>query len=370
MVFTNPAPMALDDLAKSLSAPAALLPDVLRSDSGVIIDHPDQWPARRAEIAAHLLPLAYGPLPPTPATTGFELLHSARVARLDGAELLSFRVLPGWGPPFSLRVFVPAGAVTCPLLLNGDGCWHYASDEVIAAVLARGLVFAQFNRVEIAPDPLVHSGGQPPYAALACWAWGYHRAIDTLLQARQQAKAGTLGSIDPLRIAVVGHSRGGKAALLAGATDTRIALTSANNSGAGGAGCFRWLGPGAESLADVTRAYPHWFGPGLGKFVGREGALPFDLHFLKALIAPRALLTTEALGDAWANPQGSWLTHQAALAVFQLLGMPANLAMVCRAGEHDHSLADWHTLLEFCDSIFSGQAHPLGPAVSPFPDLP
>jgi len=236
-------------------------------------------------------------------------------------------------------------------------------------VLAREMVFAQFNRVDIAPDPQVSSGGPAPHAALASWAWGYHRAIDALLQLSQQRSSPAWARVDPLRIAVVGHSRGGKAALLAGATDTRIALTSANNSGAGGAGSWRWLGPGAESLADITRAFPHWFAPALQQFAGREQGLPFDQHFLKALIAPRALLTTEALGDAWANPQGSWLTHRAAQPVYDLLGVPDRLAQAWRPGEHAHTLADWHTLLDFSDTVFRGHAMAPGLDQNPFPEL-
>ena len=187
-----------------------------------------------------------------------------------------------------------------------DACWHYACDAVVAAMLERGYVFAQFNRVEVASDrtgvATQHNSRvfrDRPVGALAAWAWAwaYHRAVDGLVQ---------LAFVDRDRIAAVGHSRGGKAALLAGATDERIAVTSANNSGAGGAGCFRWQAPGAETLADVVSAFPHWFGPQLKLYVGRENELPFDQHFLKALVAPRALLTTEALGDLWANPTGSW----------------------------------------------------------------
>ena len=350
--------------------PSLLLPDLLRTDSGTVLDHPDQWPARREEVAAHLLPLAYGPLPPAPSRTDCELLHAATVHRFGGAHLLSCRVRPLGMTSFALRVWVPAGTSHCPVLLHGDGCWHYASDDVIAAVLARGLVFAQFNRVEIAPDPPTPSDSPAPHAALASWAWAYHRAIDALLHIGQVAPSPALGRINPQQIAVVGHSRGGKAALLAGATDARIAVTSANNSGAGGAGSWRWLGPGAESLADVTQAFPHWFASALGQFAGREQTLPFDQHFLKALIAPRALLTTEALDDAWANPAGSRLTHLAAQAVYALLGVPERIALGMRSGGHDHSLADWHTLLDFCHSIFSGPARPRGLDVTPFADPP
>ena len=109
---------------------------------------------------------------------------------------------------------------------------------------------------------------------------------------------------------------------------------------------------------------------GMASYADRVADLPFDQHFLKALIAPRALLTTEALDDAWANPAGSQVTHLAAQEVYALLGVPERIALDTRPGGHDHSLADWHTLLDFCDSIFSGQARPRGLDVTPLPDLP
>ncbi len=327
-----------------------------------------QWRERRREIHDTLLPLVYGDLPPAPAATRCVELHTAIMRRLGNARLVSCRVETDGRHAFTMRVFAPAAPTRCPVVLNGDGCWHYAGDEVIAAVLGRGYAFAQFNRVEIAPDLPApkHSAGPGPilagrsFAALAKWAWGYHRAVDALLQ---------MDFVDPRHVAVVGHSRGGKAALLAGAMDERIALTSANNSGAGGAGSFRYRAQGAETLGDITRMFPHWFSPGLRHYADREASLPFDQHFLKALIAPRALLTTEALGDHWANPAGAWQTHLAAREVYAFLGAEERIAIAFREGGHDHATDDWNTLLDFCDSVFRRAARKPEWDKNPFPDV-
>lgn len=342
-------------------------PDPLRTLSGQRIADPRQWPQRRREILQLMAQLLYGPLPPAPAHTRLACLHRALARRLGQTRLLSCRVEPDGAPPFLLRLFVPDGAGPFPVIVSGDGCWHYADDAALSAMLARGYAFAEFNRVEIAPDPappasdLPVPGAAARFGTLAAWAWAYHRVVDVLC---------TLEWIDPTAIVLVGHSRGGKAALLAGATDERIALTSANNSGAGGAGSWRHQGPGAESLADLLRQFAHWFGPGLQVYAGREHALPFDQHFLKAAVAPRALLTTEALDDHWANPQGSWQSHRAAQQVFALLGAAQRQRIVFRSGGHDHLLQDWTVLLDTADAWLRGQPHRLAPQADPFPGLP
>ena len=334
-------------------APGSGLPDALRFNGGLKVREAAQWRERRDEIRELMLPVAYGNFPPTPGATRCVELHTAVARNLDHAKLGSYRIEVDGRHAFLLRVLVPNGSRPCPVILNGDGCWHYATDQVVQTILARGNGFAQFNRVEFAPD--AHGAQQPPvqpHPAVAAWAWGYHRAVDALRQ---------MAFIEGDCIAVVGHSRGGKAALLAGATDERIALTSANNSGAGGAGCFRFQGPGSETLADMVSAFPHWFSPNFNAFANREHKLPFDQHFLKALVAPRALLTTEALDDLWANPSGTLKTHLAAKEVYSLLGAPLRIVIAFREGGHDHSPADWDTLLDFADSVFHGTSFKLPP---------
>ena len=108
---------------------------------------------------------------------------------------------------FVLDLMIPVGDGLFPVILDGDGCWKYVTDAITAEVLRRGYILAVFNRCEIVGDP---PSTPAPFASLAIWAWGYHRCMDFLP---------THPRVDGARIAVVGHSRGGKAALLSGATD-------------------------------------------------------------------------------------------------------------------------------------------------------
>ncbi len=334
------------------------LPPLLVFADGSPVRTAADWLCRRREVADAILDLEYGGMPPAPERTTVEELHTGRVPGIEGAKFRTCRIHVEIGPgasfSFPMTLLIPPGDGPFPVVLTGDACWRYAGEAVVAEVLARGMVLAQFNRVELAADVYTAeraSGIYPLYpdlrfGALSAWAWGYHRCVDILR---------TMLFADASRIAVTGHSRGGKTVLLAGATDDRIALVGANNSGAGGAGCFRIQGHGSETLADTMRAISYWFGPGLPAYVGRENELPFDQHFLKALIAPRALLTSEALGDAWANPIGTWHTHQAASQVYRLLGVEDRLGIAFRPGGHQHGLADWCTFLDFMEWQLCGK---------------
>lgn len=346
------------------------LPDPFRFEGGGRVRTAADWQRRRQELIELIVGLEYGGLPPLPSATWGEELHATPPRASDGARLVSLHVTTEPARPFSflLYLLIPPGAGPFPVVLTGDACWQYASEAVAADVIRRGSILAQFNRVEIAPDAgqtarttgLYRVYPEGTYGALAAWAWGYHRCVDVLLSRPE---------VDAARIGVVGHSRGGKAVLLAGATDARIAVTAANNSGCGGAGCYRLQGPKSETLGDILREFPYWFGPRLPAFVGREQELPFDQHELKALVAPRALLTTEALGDAWANPTGTWQTHVAALEVFRFLHAEERLAIHYREGGHQHGPDDWRVCLDFMDWQLGRQPAAAGFNRNPFPSL-
>lgn len=342
------------------SLPKAELPDVFRFENGARVRTRDDWGRRRRELLAQVLDLEYGPLPPPPSSVRAEKLHEHPVYRFGNARHAQYRLVAEGEFPsrFVLDLMIPVGEGPFPVILDGDGCWKYVTDEIAAEVLGRGYILAVFNRCELVGDP---PAAPCPYASLATWAWGYHRCVDFLA---------TQPRVDAAKIAAVGHSRGGKVALLAGATDERIALAAPNNSGCGGAGCGRWLGEGSERFGDILKHFPEWFSPRLKAFIGREAEMPFDQHAVKALVAPRALLCTEARGDPWANPQGTWQSQRAAAEVFRFLGAGDRIGAWYRAGAHAHTAEDWTTLLDFADARLRGLPAARDFATDPFPGLP
>lgn len=336
-----------------------------------MLQNPSDWEAHRRRLTEAVIPLAYGGLPPGPPATHLEILHLAARDWDNGPFHFSARVRVEFDPPvfWALEIRSPGGPGPFPTIINGDGCWDYATGEVVAEVLRRGYLWVRFNRTEIVPD---YSHGRrvgglwdrfpgTTFGSIAAWAWGYHRTIDALAE---------MAACDRQRMAVVGHSRGGKTTLLAGATDPRIALTGVNNSGCGGAGSYLYLAPGAETLERMMKIFPEWLGPEMAAYEGRIGQLPFDQHFLKALVAPRALLTTEALADVGANPEGTWQTHRAAREVYRWLGVEDRLGIVYRPGGHAHSLEDWRTFLDFADWRLRNRPPNRSFAANPYPELP
>ena len=357
------------------------LPDVLKGRTGTVRTSQD-WPARRAEILELFREHVYGRSPGRPESLKFETLEENPRAMDGAATLKRIAVVSGQGGRehrFQLTVFVPnaaRGPAPLFLLLNNrpasntdptrkekSGFWP--AEQVIA----RGYAIAALQVGELAPDNRdtfregvirlfegATGGERKPdaWAGLAAWAWGASRAMDYFH---------TDSAIDARHVALVGHSRGGKAALWAGAEDTRFAMIVSNESGEGGASLTRRNF--GETLPRITESFPHWFALNYRTFAGRETSLPVDQHMLLALAAPRLLYVASADEDLWSDPRGEFLSLAHASPVFALWGDPAiapgampaleqplkagRRAYHVRTGAHNLTPYDWDRFVDFAD---------------------
>jgi hypothetical protein len=173
----------------------------------------------------------------------------------------------------------------------------------------------------------------------------------------------TAPELDAKRIAVVGHSRLGKTALLAGAFDERIALVIPHQAGCGGTAPSRHKV--GETVKQINDRFPHWFCDEFTKFNDQVERLPFDQHSLVALCAPRPVLFTNAVEDSWADPEGQYNVLAAASPVYRLLGVDglaegaypppgrlvkSRLGYWLREGKHSMNRDDWKIFLDFADA--------------------
>jgi hypothetical protein len=227
----------------------------------------------------------------------------------------------------------------------------------------RGYAVATYYCGDVEPDnndpaggvrEAIHTGGASDnWGIIAAWAWGMRRAVDYLV---------TDKDIDARHIALVGHSRLGKAAILAGAFDERVALVIPLQAGCGGTAPSR--GTVGESVARINTSFPLWFCGEFKQFNSQPDRLPFDQDSLIALCAPRPVLLGAAVEDTWANPAGAFEMLQSAGAVYRLLGagglaaetMPetnqlldSTLGFFIRPGKHSMAKIDWDNFLDFAD---------------------
>jgi pimeloyl-ACP methyl ester carboxylesterase len=173
-------------------------------------------------------------------------------------------------------------------------------------------------------------------------------------------------AVDAAKVAVIGHSRGGKTALWAAAQDARFALAISNCSGRGGASLARRrMG---ETVKVINRSFPYWFCDNFKKFDDHEDELPVDQHQLIALIAPRAVYVASAEADFWADQRGEFLALANASPVFALYGeqpikpdeMPpletplirGHRAYHIRHGVHNLTPYDWQRYMDFADTLW------------------
>lgn len=338
------------------------LPDVLGGATS-----PEEWTERREYIKEMLAHYMLGHRPENDMTATGEVLSAAPVH--DGKGIREeVRIHIGNDESFDMYIVRPNREGKFPAAV-----WIYFPFGNVCPIeeelIDRGWVLAAFDYNNVCKDnkddpvsPAKRAYPEADWASIMIWGWGFSKIADYLT---------TLPYVDADKLLCTGHSRNGKASLAAGAYDERFKVVAPINSGCGGAGCYRFLGDTSkiiqdpkvvESMGRIVSVFPHWFHENLNEFgkldepnyVTNENRLPFDLHFFKALVAPRALITIEGTEDLWANCYGSYLTRMAAQPAFELTGAPGHNHQIIRNGPHQFAARDWRWVIEYAESVFKG----------------
>ncbi len=384
-------------LALKLNGAGLDLPDPLTLGGGGKVSTVDAWKTqRRPELLELFRKNVYGQAPVgRPASLKFEVTEKNENTMEGKATRKQVRISfrgPGGEGSIRLVLFVPnQGAKPAPCFLlvcnrepeNIDPAREKKSPFWPAEeIVARGYAAAAFHNADVAPD--IHSAWgsgvhaifdksprpSDAWGTIAAWAWGSSRVLDYLE---------TDGDIDKTRVALVGHSRGGKTALWAGAEDERFAVIVSNDSGCTGAKLARHLR--GETIEQINTHFPHWFCENYKRFNGHPELLPVDQHELIALIAPRPVYIASASEDG--DPQGEFLGALHASPVYALFGLgglavkdfpPADSAFPkgkigyhLRAGAHNLLEYDWSRFMNFTDRHWGRSAKKEDQAPAPNP---
>lgn len=321
-----------------------------RVDRGRVVEMMERW--------------QYGRAPGVPAVEAEHVVEES--VRVEGVEELARLVTAElvFGPERRLRMkvgcWLPGGVGgEVPVVLGIEPVWWpdpFLRRGVVRRLLSRGYGFAGFDHNALASyeEPKLRAAQEayPDYdwGVIAVAAWGC-RVTMNWLEALEGVRAD--------RVVVWGHSRRGKSALLAGALDARFAGVAPHMSGMAGSALYRVRGQGAQELEQLLERY--WLGSRAFGFIDREEEMPFDQHWLLALIAPRLCYVHVGRGDRWGNPAGERAAVAAGREVYGEMGVVARLGL----GEVDSGHVDpngpdgggsWEGLLDFLDGRWAVSA--------------
>ncbi|MDR1348489.1 MAG: glycosyl hydrolase 115 family protein [Prevotellaceae bacterium] len=324
----------------------------------------ESWPARRAEIFDEVQKI-YGYIPAEAAQLNIEWTISEPVevkqvfgrggmvetvpfrqyqitGRIDSSVYPNVRNVPVLSGTLRIPASVPEG-VKVPVVINYAFSFNrrfMMGDESLWNTMAPdGIGVLYFDAGALQPDNgagltsyligMVNKGAwrkPTDWGALVAWSWGISRFVDFFEQNNSP--------VDANRVAVTGHSRYGKATLVAMAYDTRIATAFPSSSGAMGvAPTRRHWGEDLENSTD-NGSY-HWLAGNAMRYLGVDESstdgylprkvinMPVDAESLVALCAPRPIFIGGGVseqGEAWTDPYGQYMTAAAASPVYELLG--------------------------------------------------
>ncbi|KAF5365052.1 hypothetical protein D9758_010996 [Tetrapyrgos nigripes] len=299
------------------------LPNPFLFDDGTPVQTQEEWACRRAQIASLIQGYEAGSLPPKPSSLSANFTQSGTTGTLaitasNGGSSITFSPTitypSGTAPNDGGSIPIPAGIATLTYSNSDMAQQNSASSRGI------GLFYNLY-------------GSSHNASAMTAWVWGVSRIIDIL-------ESTPAANINTQKIAVTGCSRDGKGALMAGAFETRIALTVPQESGSGGDTCWR-LSKFEQDSGSVVQTATEivgenvWFSTAFNNYVNNLNQLPYDHHLLLAMVAPRGLISFENTDFVWLSPLSSWGCVSAARTVYQALGVPDNHGFE-QVGGHQH----------------------------------
>lgn len=383
--------------------PEYTLPDVLMCEDGEVVTTKEVWEQkRRPEVLDMFTTYMFGKAPVLKDKLPYKVERVSAKAlggRATRKEVTVQLTDDPQGPAIRLQLYLPnrvKGRVPVFLGLSFLPNYTICNDEEVELpeakegdkrkpvrgamsmswqldkILEQGYGLATFCYNDVDPDfdddfkngvhPYYYKENQhfpapDEWGSIAAWAWGASRVMDYLE---------TDARVDAAKVAVIGHSRLGKAAVWAGASDTRFALVISGNSGCCGVAISRRVY--GETVEAMNVRFPHWFCGNYKQFNDRERYMPFDQHELVALIAPRPIYIASAEDDNWSDQKGEFLGGKGAEPVYALYGLPGigtdemppvdtpymqgAIAYHNRKGPHAILPYDWEQFLLFADRYF------------------
>ncbi|KAF3935470.1 hypothetical protein ABW20_dc0109827 [Dactylellina cionopaga] len=302
------------------------LPDPFTFVSGTKVTTKDQFKCRQAEISAAMQQYELGTKPPKPSSVTASLSGNTLTINVsNGGTSISFTVTitppSGGKAPYPAIIAYGGGSIPIPA---GVAKITFNNDDIAAqndgSSRGKGKFFTLYGSG--------HSAG-----ALTAWAWGVSRIIDALAIT-------PAANINTARIGVTGCSRNGKGAIVAGALDDRIALTIPQESGSGGAACWRLSdyqktqGQNVQTASEIVGENV-WFSTAMNANANSVNKFPFDHHSLAGLVAPRGLFVIENTSMEWLGNLSTYGCMKVGSLVYQALGVTSNMGY-SQVGNHDH----------------------------------
>ncbi len=291
---------------------------------------------------------------------GLDILLPAEILHEQIAAADSAKAAKGSGAPAAPAAAGPAR--------GGRGAFGGPADpgRIAAsnAAVQHGYAYVTFNTNDCAEDTTLRlTDGSfafrttrffPAYPGydwgiIGGWVWGTMRVVDFL----QNDPA-----VDKSKLIITGTSRIGKAAMISGAFDDRIALVAPGASSGLGTPAYRFSGAGRggrEGLTLMVRKYGNQFSPHLHQFWGQEDKLPYDAHWFPALTAPRPWISLEGTHDQNVVHLGVKQTWLHARPAYALHGALDKLGVYWADRPHGFGDTDWDGLLAFADKHLLGK---------------